>query len=125
VVAFVATAGKQPVGFDRWSTPKPSGQRFARWICQFEGHWSARLLLNNRSPKSHRAAQYDVADPKANQVATSQLAVDRQVEHGEVAYAMVMLKPSSNSPDMTRLQRGLGTNQASRVSVMPIFATLG
>lgn len=95
--------------------PEPSGQRFALGICQFEGHGSACFLLDDRGPQSHCAAEDDIADPKANQVATSQPAVYRQVEHGEVAYAMVMLKPSSNSPDMTRLQWGLGTNQAPRV----------
>lgn len=30
MLAFMAAAGKQPVGIDRWSTLEPSGQRFAR-----------------------------------------------------------------------------------------------
>ena len=46
-----------------------------------------------------------VADPKADEIAAAQLTVDSQVEHGQIADCMRVLKVNPDSPDVLGLQR--------------------
>lgn len=44
-----------------------------------------------------------------------QLAVDRKIEHGEVAKAALMLHPGSNGPNVLRLERRLWSDEPTAV----------
>ena len=46
-----------------------------------------------------------VADPKADEIAAAKLAVDSQVNHGELANRMRVLKVASDSPNVLRFER--------------------
>jgi hypothetical protein len=54
-----------------------------------------------------------VADLQFDQVAAAQLAVDRQVEQGQVARLPLQFKADSDRPDLLRLQRRLLTDNLS------------
>jgi alkylhydroperoxidase/carboxymuconolactone decarboxylase family protein YurZ len=60
-----------------------------------------------------------VTDPEADQVTATELAVDGEVEHREVARCMGQLQPYADAPDMLRFQRGLRPDQASLVPRSP------
>jgi hypothetical protein len=48
-----------------------------------------------------------VPDLEADQVASTQLAVDAEVEEGEFAHSALHLKPNSKCPDVLELERRL------------------
>jgi hypothetical protein len=81
-------------------------------------------VLNDRRPQPDGAAEHDIAHPQANEIATAQLAVDRQIEHDKIAYAMIVLQARSDRPNMTRLQRGLWPNQTTRVPGRVLITSL-
>ena len=47
---------------------------------------------------------HDVADAQIDEIATAQLAVDREVEHSLVSNLMGVLKLNSDCPDFLRLK---------------------
>ena len=49
----------------------------------------------------------DVADAQADEIASAKLAVDGQVEHGEVTDGMRILEVDADGPDVLRLERRL------------------
>lgn len=63
----------------------------------------------------------NVAHPKAYQVATSQLAVNRHVEHGEITNCVFVLEEDSNGPYVFRLKRRLLTD---KLALIPCFTLL-
>ena len=64
---------------------------------------------------------HDVLDAEIDEVAATQLAVDREVEHCQVSNLMRVLKVNLDGPDVLRLKRRLLTNQFAFV---PGFAEL-
>ena len=56
-----------------------------------------------------------IANPKAHQITTAQLAVDRQVEYGQVADVVRILEMESNGPDILWLERWLLADQLAFV----------
>jgi hypothetical protein len=53
-----------------------------------------------------------VVELQTDEIASSELAVDRKVEQGEISFPTVQLKPNSNGPDLFRLQRALLADEA-------------
>lgn len=49
----------------------------------------------------------DISDTQADEVAAPKLAIDGQVEHGEVTNGMLVLKVNADRPDVLRLERWL------------------
>lgn len=62
--------------------------------------------MNDHSPVLHFAAGCDVLDPERDQVATSQFAVDGEIEQREVSHATAEFKPGADRPDLLHLQGG-------------------
>jgi hypothetical protein len=60
-------------------------------------------------------AQSDVIDPKSNEIATTQLAVDGEVEQRQIALAVLELQPDANGPDLLRLKRALLADETAFV----------
>jgi hypothetical protein len=48
-----------------------------------------------------------IRDPEADHIATTQLAINREIEEGQVSYPAVELQPGPNGPDVFRLERRL------------------
>jgi hypothetical protein len=69
----------------------PRQHGVSRLLGDLELHRPSRLLLHHCGPGPHPSAQKDVIHPQGNQVTAPQLAVDRQVEHGEVPQPLLKL----------------------------------
>src|ERR1700704_2567685 len=76
----------------------------------------AGLFLDHRPPIAHPAAGAHVIDLQRDEIAAAQLAVDREVEQGEIALATLKLKPDPDRPDLLRLERAFLADQATTCS---------
>src|SRR6185437_4741313 len=84
-------------------------------ISQHELDRSPCLLLSDGRTVDGIAIRSDVFDPQGDDVATSQLAVDRKVEHGKVAGPSFDQESGSDRPDLVWAQRRLGSDQLALV----------
>src|ERR1700758_4358250 len=62
----------------------PILDRLAGLFGEFELDGATRLLLDDRRALAHSAARAHVVDLKANEVTTSEFAIDGQIEHRKV-----------------------------------------
>ena len=67
-----------------------------------------------------RSSVRHVAHPQANEVAASELAVDCQVEHGEVTDFVRVLQMNTDGPDVLGFERCLLPNQLPLVPCFPM-----
>ncbi len=107
VVAGMAPAREQPVTKSQTALLQPRGERLAGRFGQLEGNRPTGLLLDDGGAQSHAVAQVDVGNAQPDEVAAAQLAVDRDVEHGEVADATIVLEAGANGPDVLGFERRL------------------
>jgi hypothetical protein len=73
------------------------------------------LLLDDRRPILHPAADAHIANSEPHEVAAPELTVDREVEEGEVAFALFKLEPNADRPDISGSQRALLTDETALV----------
>jgi hypothetical protein len=66
-----------------------------------------RLLLKDSGTPPRASSRQDVSKAQSNHVTASKLAVDRQVEKGEIPDALFNLDPHPDGPDMHRPERKL------------------
>src|SRR6266851_4206197 len=69
-------------------------------FAQLESDRPAGFLLSDSSAIRRVSAGSDILDPDGDDITATQLAVDRQVEHGEVASAAFDLKFRPDRPDV-------------------------
>jgi hypothetical protein len=81
----------------------------------FELNRSACLLLNYRRSIANPPARANVVGLEPNEVAALQLAVNGQIEHREITFAVLQLEPHPDRSHVLRLQRALLTDQTSLV----------
>lgn len=74
------------------------------------------LALGDRGPILYLASGVDIGDTQANQIAASQLAVDRHIEKREVEVTLCKFKAHPNRPDMFWKQGTLLTYEAALVT---------
>ncbi len=85
-------------------TLDPFGDRGPSRLGDLELHRPLRLLLKDDRALGDMVAMGNVPHPKSNQVACSQLAVDRQVEQGQIADSSLKLQSNSDGPDVSKPQ---------------------
>ena len=96
-------------------TGQPISDSASGLLGDFELNRSARLLLDYRRSIANLPARAHVVDLEPNEVAAPQFAVNGQIEHREIAFAVLELEPHPDRPYVLRLQRALLTDQASLV----------
>ncbi len=84
-------------------------------LAQFESDGPTSFLLSNGCAIRRVAAGGDILDPYGDDVAAAKLAVDRQIEHREVANSAFDLELRPDRPDMFRSQRRLASCQLAFV----------
>jgi hypothetical protein len=84
-------------------------------IRQLELDRSPGLLLPDGRTIDRIAIRSDIFDPQGDDVATTQLAVNRKIEKGKVAGPPFDQEPGSNRPDLVWPQRGFGSDQLALV----------
>jgi len=85
----------------------PGGDRLPGLVGQLELHRLPGLVLQDDGAMGNGAALGDVTDAMVDPVAAAQLAVDGEVEEGEVAQLIGELRADPDGPDLAQLQRRL------------------
>jgi hypothetical protein len=109
------TAREQVAPIPEFDLRQPVMDRGPSLLRDFELDWSPCLFLNHSATVPHPAAGAYVVDLQADEIAASELAVDRKVEQGEISFLALQLKPNPNCPDIFRLERALLPDQAALV----------
>jgi hypothetical protein len=86
---------------------------------QFKPDGSPGLFLPNGRPIDGIAIWRNVLDPEGDDITTPQLAVDGQIEHGQITDSLVDLELGPDRPDVFLSQRRLGSNQLPFVPGYP------
>ena len=97
-------AREQIMPIPEFDLQQPITDRGPSLLCDFELDWSPCLFLNHSAAVTHPAAGANVVDLQADEIAASELAVDRKIEQGEISFPALQLKPNPNGPDIFRLQ---------------------
>ena len=106
-----ASIGLQDLRRRIYEIPKPDGgvrklgvpcvvDRLPRLLRQLKPDWPAGLLLPHCGAIDRISARRQVLDPKCDDIAATQLAVDRQIEHWQVARPSVHLQSRTDRPYM-------------------------
>jgi len=109
------TARKQALTPSATKAGQPIFDSAPGLLGDFELNRLACLLLDYRRSIADPPAGAHVVDFKPNEVAAPELAVNGQIEHGEIAFAALQLESHPDRPHILRLQRPLLTDQASLV----------
>lgn len=76
-------------------------------LCDLEMHRTLGLVLHDDGACRHGFAVADVPDLESDEVAAAKLAVDAQVEQGELAHPALHLETDAQRPDVLELERRL------------------
>jgi hypothetical protein len=108
-------AREQVAPLPEFDLRQPITDRGPSLLRDFELDGSPCLFLNQGDSVPHPAAGAYVVDLQADEIAASELAVDREVEQSEISFPALQLKPNANGPDIFRLERALLADQAALV----------
>src|SRR5450631_2534762 len=89
--------------------------RLAGLLAQFESDRPPGFLLSDRCAIRRISAGSDILDPDGDDVTAAKLAVDRQIEHGEVASSAFDLELCPGRPDVLGSQWRLRSRQFALV----------
>jgi hypothetical protein len=71
-----------------------------------ELHWALGLVLHDDGAARQLIAVTHVSDLERDEVAAAKLAVDAQIEEGQLTHTVFHLKPNPERPDILELERG-------------------
>jgi hypothetical protein len=111
----VEPAGKQEVIQLQPSLLDPRCQSLSGGGCYLELDRALRLVLHDDGARGNLFAVAHVADLQGNQVAAAQLAVDPDVEEGQLADPAFHLEANAQRPDVFQLERCLLSNDLALV----------
>ena len=97
------------------SRAQPILQRGSSLFRDLELNRPTGLVLDDGRPGSHMAADGDIVNPKADEIAAKQLAVDSEVEQRQVPFAVLDLKSDANGLDLFRPKRALLADERALV----------
>src|ERR1700730_2735411 len=109
------TAREQVAPVPEFDLRQPIMDRGPGLLHNFELDRSPCLFLDHGTAVSHPAASAYVVDLQADEIATSELAVDREVEQVKISFPDLQLEPNPNGPDIFRLERALLAGQTALV----------
>lgn len=95
--------------------PDPGLHRVARLRCQLEADGLSGLLLDHLGPGENLLPVGDVSDTQPHQVTAAQLAVDPEVEEGEIPDSAGDLQPDADLPDLSEREGALLPRQPALV----------
>ena len=89
----------------------PSRDRSTGVFRDFELNRAARLALDDRYAFADTIADNELGDPRTDEVAAPQLAVDGEIEKSEIAKVAREFEARSDRPDLFRQQRPFLANE--------------
>src|SRR5206468_12075429 len=84
-------------------------------LTQFKSDRPSGFLLPDRCAIRRVSTGSDILDPDGDDITATKLAVDCQIEHGEIASTALDLELCPDRPDVFGSQRGLCPGQLSLV----------
>src|ERR1700753_3830320 len=84
-------------------------------LAQFKSNRPSGFLLSDRCAIRCVPAGGNILDPQGYDITAAKLAINRQIEHREVAYAAFHLELGPDRPNVFRSQRRLCSRQLSLV----------
>jgi hypothetical protein len=90
-------------------------ERLPGLLSQFEPDGPSGLLLANVGPVDGVAVGRHVIDIEGNEITTTQLAVDGQIEHRQIAHTLCKLQIGPNCPDVTWSQWRFGAGDLALI----------
>src|SRR6516165_9501555 len=105
-------AREQVTPIPEFDLRQPIMDRGPSLLGDFELDWSPCLFLNHGATVPHSAAGGHIVNLQADEIAASELAVDRKIEQGEISFPALQLKSNPNGPDIFRLERAPLADQA-------------
>ncbi len=93
-------AGEQVSGAAHFGTIEQGGNRFARVPRHFELNGPIGLALYDRDALANAITDDKIGDPQSDEVTSTKLAVDGEVEERQVAEVACKFEPRSNGPDL-------------------------
>jgi hypothetical protein len=87
---------------------RPSEQAAANLVKESERNWLPGLLLDNGRAVLDSSVCNQLADLQLDQIAASEFAIDRQIEHGQIANSSLVLEMMADGQQMPGLEGGLG-----------------
>jgi hypothetical protein len=94
---------------------QPASHNLVGLLRDLELNGPAGLPLHDSSSGSHPLVESYIVDPERDEVTSVQLAVDRQIEKGQIPNAMRHLESDPNGPDFFDFESRLGSNQLAPV----------
>jgi hypothetical protein len=114
------TAGKDKVIQVQRRGRDPARYCVSRSIGDLKLHRPVSLLLHDDCSGHDPVAVADILHPHSNQVASTKLAVDTQIEQGKFTISLRHLEPDTNCPDLFQFERSLLPDD---LSLIPWFTT--
>src|ERR1700737_1265401 len=99
--------------------------RLAGLLAQLKSDWPPSFLLPDRCAIRRVPAGGNILDPDGDDITAAQLAIDCQIEHGQVASAAFDLKFRPDRPDVFGSQRWLCPGQLALVPGQPFMRRRG
>ncbi len=110
MIDMINPARKDEVDERTSSAFEPSEDAGAGRLKELELNGATGLLLNNDRSRANPAATDKLADLYFNDITSTQLTVDREIEHCTVAQPAFSIQPEPDSPDLLRLKGTFTTN---------------
>ena len=114
-LGVVTSTSKQELTRFAPRQPQVLIDRHSRLVGHLEPNWPARLLLSDRCAIHRVTTRGHIVHADGDHVATAQLAVDRQVEEGEIPLLSLDLQLGPDRPNVARPQRRLGADELALV----------
>jgi hypothetical protein len=114
-------ARKQVLTWPAIALPDPLQDRLARLFGYFELDGTPGFPLHDHGSRTDAPAQQHIVDPQRNEIAAAKLAVDRKVEHCEIAQTLFQLKTDADRPDLPELKRWFLPDELAAVPGRPRF----
>lgn len=94
---------------------QPRHEGGAGRLKDLELNWSTGLALNNERAVPDRTSAHQITDAHRHEIASAELAIDRQVKKCSVGETMFLLQREADRPQFLLLKGALGTDFATCV----------
>ncbi len=85
----------------------PVGNGITRVFSQFKLNWPLCFALHHRNTFAHLISVYEVAHLETYQIASTQLAIDRDIKERQISQIVCQFETRSDGPDLFGSQRAL------------------
>jgi hypothetical protein len=104
-------AGKQELVGPQAGCRNPGADRLSGLLRQLEPDWLTGLALNHRRSGEDTTGAGDIPDAEVHEITSAQLAVDGEIEQGEIPNPLGDLQPDADGPGLLEFERRFRSDQ--------------